>query len=459
MSKQTPKNQALRRIGLATKNANFDSTCKVCGEAIRGKAPKSAVVAVKNRFGGSRKNVWIHSDCVQIHLDADPETDVVIQDNLFDREKILFLGTDGDTPPPSEKKKPTPPPSEKKAEPKVPKKKPAPTFSVGEKTPEGGVLAGLIAPHLIEMVSEHVDASISNGLSQLAIPRPLVIKPIGDTPEVEVGLSHPAFDHLLEMGQIRTNSLAVGPAGSGKTFAAKQVFDTLSALPKEVGGFATPETVRFTIVSCHNEMMPSDIVGPMIPNVSDGSENHRVTEAVKTYRDGGVLVFDEFDRLMGGTAVAANMALANETWSMPDGTVINRSPDLFILCTANTLGQGKGRGPYSAAEVLDGATLNRFAGGILHWGYDMAFERQLISDDEITNFFHEVRRKATEANLVGRIISPRHMQTAWKQKHILKWSMEKIRQVSLADWNEKDLRTIGYDKTFIDGTISNGGAA
>ena len=65
---------------------------------------------------------------------------------------------------------------------------------------------------------------------------------------------------------------------------------------------------------------------------------------------------------MGGTAVAANMALANTEWSMPDGTVVKRHPDLFILATANTLGQGKGRSPYGSAEVLDGATLNRFAG-------------------------------------------------------------------------------------------------
>jgi hypothetical protein len=458
MSKQTPQNVALRSIGLSTKNANFDSTCKCCGEPIRGKAPKDPVVAVGNRFGGSRKQVWIHTTCVDVNIDTIPDTGRTIATQLSASQLTLFEGDDKKTPPKETPPKETPPKKIPKESPPTPKKEtPKPSYSVGEKTAEGGVLAGLIAPHLIDMVSDHVDSSIQSGLSQLAIPRPLVVKPLGEADEVEVGLAHPAFDHLLQMGQIRSNSLAVGPAGSGKTFAAKQVFDTLQALPSEVGGFVS-DKVRFTVVSCHNEMMPSDIVGPMIPNISDGSENHRITEAVKTYRDGGVLVFDEFDRLMGGTAVAANMALANETWTMPDGTVVHRSPDLYILCTANTLGQGKGRGPYSAAEVLDGATLNRFAGGIIHWDYDEAFERQLISDDEITNFFHEVRRKAKDANLVGRIISPRHMQTAWKQKHILKWSMERIRQISLADWTEKDLRTIGYDAKFIEGTTSFGGA-
>jgi MoxR-like ATPase len=198
----------------------------------------------------------------------------------------------------------------------------------------------------------------------------------------------------------------------------------------------------------------------MIPSIKDGTENHRMSEAVKTYRDGGVLVFDEFDRLMGGTAVAANMALANTEWSMPDGTVIKRHPDLFILATANTLGQGKGRSPYGAAEVLDGATLNRFAGGVIHWGYDMAFERQLIGDDSIPSFFHDLRSKADKAGLFGRIISPRSMLTAHKQKHILGWDMERIRRVAVADWSAKDLQTIGFEKKFIDLALAtNGGAA
>ena len=206
--------------------------------------------------------------------------------------------------------------------------------------------------------------------------------------------------------------------------------------------------------------MPSDIQGPMVPNISDGSENHRITNIVETFRDGGVLVFDEFDRLMGGTAVAANMALANDTWTMPDGTVIHKSPDLFILATTNTLGQGKGRGPYSAAEVLDGATLNRFANGIIHWGYDQAFERQLIGDDTITSFFHDLRSKADKAGLIGRIISPRHMINAKKQKHILGYDMETIRRISVRDWNRKDLKTVGFDDAFITNALgSNGGAA
>jgi hypothetical protein len=459
MSKQSPQNQALRNGGFQTKNANFDSTCKVCQQAIRGKAPKCPVVAVKIPTE-SRPQNWIHATCVDVNIHLHPETKKPVSDSLSAADLALFgEGKKAETPPPSEKKKTETPPKESKKPKSQPKVEVKP-LAVGSTDDAGGaVLAGLVAPHLIGMVSDHVGEQISQGLADLSLPRPLVVQPLGETDEVKVGLAHPCFDHLLEMGRIRTNTLASGPAGSGKTFAAEQVFNTLRQLPESQGGFAS-DSVRFTVLSCHNEMMPSDIVGPMIPNIKDGSENHRMTEVVKTYRDGGVLVFDEFDRLMGGTAVAANMALANETWAMPDGTVVHRSPDLFILATANTLGQGRGRSPYGAAEVLDGATLNRFAGGVIHWGYDRAFERQLISDDAITSFFHDLRSKADNAGLYGRIISPRHMLTALKQKQVLGWDMERIRRVAVADWSEKDLKTVGFEDAFISSALqTNGGAA
>lgn len=457
MSKQSPQNQALRTGGFQTKNANFDSTCKVCGGAIHGKGDKSPVVAVKIP-SESRKQNWIHATCVNIDLHLHPTEGTSVRKHLRPSDLSLF-GEPKKTPKPAPKSKDTPP-KETKPMPQTPKtpkpelKMPLPTEGDG-----GSVLAGLVAPHIIGMVSDHVVTAIEDGLSQLSMPRPLVVKPLGETDEIKVGLAHPCFDHLLEMGRIRQNTLASGPAGSGKTFAAEQVFKTLQSLPESQGGFSS-DSVRFTVISCHNEMMPSDIVGPMIPSIKDGTENHRMSEAVKTYRDGGVLVWDEFDRLMGGTAVAANMALANQEWSMPDGTVIKRHPDLFILATANTLGQGKGRSPYGAAEVLDGATLNRFAGGIIHWGYDMAFERQLIGDDSITSFFHDLRSKADKAGLFGRIISPRSMLTAHKQKHILGWDMERIRRVAVADWSEKDLKTVGFEPKFITSALAtNGGAA
>ena len=448
MSKQSTENQALRSGGFQTKNANYDGKCLVCGGAIHGKGDKSPVVAVKLPTQ-SRKQNWIHATCVDLDNHRSPTTGLTVRESLPANQHYLFTGDEKPKTPPKETKKP-------KSQPKV-EVKPLPV--VGSDDAGGAVLASLVSPHIMGMVSDHVQQQISQGLADLSLPRPLVVQPLGETDEVKVGLAHPCFDHLLEMGRIRTNTLASGPAGSGKTFAAEQVFNTLRQLPESQGGFAS-DSVRFTILSCHNEMMPSDIVGPMIPNIKDGSENHRMTEVVKTYRDGGVLVFDEFDRLMGGTAVAANMALANETWSMPDGTVVPRSPDLFILATANTLGQGRGRSPYGAAEVLDGATLNRFAGGVIHWGYDRAFERQLISDDAITSFFHDLRSKADDAGLYGRIISPRHMLTALKQKQVLGWDMERIRRVAVADWSEKDLKTVGFEPAFITSALqTNGGAA
>ena len=455
---QTEKSLALRDAGLATKNANFDSNCPVCLKAIRGKAPKCPVSAVKIP-SSSRKQNWIHTDCVDITYHQKPDEGLIIQTYLTHIQIRLF--DDGDAKDEAPK---TP-----KETPKMPKKdapKPKPKIAIAPITSGdgdgGSVLAGLVAPHIIGMVEAYIESEISTKMADISMPRNLVLKDMGDCPDFDVGLVHPLFDEALQMARIRQNVLITGGAGSGKTFAMQQIFDTLKSIPAELGGFANPDKVRFELVSCHSEMQPSDIVGAMIPSIGGkaGVQTHIMAQAPKVFRDGGIMVWDEFDSLHGGTAIACNAMLSGEKWVMPDGSVIDKSPDCIIIATCNTLGQGKGRGAYSSREVLDGATLNRFANGIIHWGYDMAFERQLIGDDEITSFFHDLRSKAESAGLEKRIISPRHMLTAKKQKHILGWSMETIRKVSLRDWNEKDLRTVGFEASFIEATLAtNGGAA
>ena len=480
MSKQNETNKLLRAVGLKVKNANFDANCKVCGGEIRGKAPKHAVVCVKLPTE-SRKKSWIHTECIDVqehllpedHTFANQQIDYAIVHGGFSTDEFktaykadfgkeyLLKQRDGSRETPKETPKKETPPSKKETPKPKPVKVSIPTAASGE---AGDVLAGLVAPSLIGMVSNHVQSEIASQLAAMSLPRPLVVKPLGeDSRELEVGLTHPCFEHALDLAKIRANAYSCGAAGSGKTFAAKQIFETLLHLPKENGGFANKNLTledNFVILSCHNEMMPSDIVGGMIPQINpkgDGEvEVHRRSDVVKTYASGGIIVLDEFPCLVGGTAIAANAALAGDTWRMPDGSVVNRSDDLWILATGNTLGQGSGRSGYIANETLDMSTLNRFAGGVIHWGYDRAFERELIQDDEIVNFFHEVRSKAESAG-IRRIISPRHMQTAYKQKHVLGWNGNRWRTTALADWNEKDLRAIGYDKSFIDD--ATGGAA
>jgi hypothetical protein len=451
MSQKDPKQAALRDGGFQTKNANYDGSCPACDGVIDGKT-KHPVVAVANRWNGSRKQRWIHISCLR-QEDGHPDTGNSVVASLTKRGVATVF--DGEEPksPPKETPKETPPPKVKT----MPQKQtPAPDAT--KPTEAGDALSAIVLPSLLRDVTGHIEQTISDGLAALNVPRALTVQQVGDLPEVEVGLAHPRFDVLLDLARIRQNVLAVGPAGSGKTFAAEQVFQTLCKMDPSSGGFTT-DTPRFTVVSCYGEMMPSDIVGPMVPNVSDGSEKHRITEAVLTYRDGGVLVWDEFDSLVGDTAIAANAALSGESWTMPDGTVIRKHPDFVCMATANTFGQGKGRGPYGSRNTLDGATLNRFAGGVIRWGYDLTFERALIGDDEVVGWFHDLRTKAESCGLDGRIVGPRNMMAAARQKNVLGWSKTQWTQQALRDWSEKDLRTVGMDSTFINETTSFGGAA
>jgi len=243
----------------------------------------------------------------------------------------------------------------------------------------------------MDSAMDHADAAAAAASGGQRTPN-LVIKvntkqyeASGDKPR------HCLFKHLLLLASTRNpdgtlgNYYLYGPAGSGKTTAAKQVADTLG--------------MSFYFTSAvHDEFKLTGFV-----NAGGSLVRSTFRDA---YENGGVFLFDEIDRSNPSAVAVFNAALANGHMDFPDGKV-ERHKDCLILAAGNTVGLG-GDAEYSTAQKLDGASTDRFE--YLHFPVDETMERAATprEHDGWLEIVRSVRRKAAEVKLRGRpIATPR----------------------------------------------------
>lgn len=214
------------------------------------------------------------------------------------------------------------------------------------------------------------------------------IKVITETGEHELnGLMHNQFERLLQLMTLTYPVMLVGPAGSGKTFAAEQAADALG--------------LDFYAISVGAQTSKSDLLGYM----------HAGGEYVRTafrdaYENGGVFLMDEVDAGNPNVLIVLNSALAGGFCSFPDG-MIRRHKDFKFVATANTYGRGASR-EYVGRNQIDAATLDRFI--TLDWQIDETLERAMIEKFTHGNRWLKVvagLRKVVEDHSYRIILSPR----------------------------------------------------
>lgn len=164
---------------------------------------------------------------------------------------------------------------------------------------------------------------------------------------------HHKFPLLAAAVAARVNIMLVGPAGSGKTTAAKQAADALG-LPFYGTGAINSEYKLTGFIDAQGRIVS--------------------TAFRKAFEHGGVFLFDEMDASLPAALLAFNSALANDWMDFPDGC-IKRHPDFCVIAGANTFGSGADR-QYVGRNQLDAASIDRYA--VLDWGYDETLEASLI---------------------------------------------------------------------------------
>lgn len=201
------------------------------------------------------------------------------------------------------------------------------------------------------------------------------------TQTIKIGLAHHKFPLLvkwaksLENGQ--RNIWIAGPAGSGKTHAAKQLAGVLFAdckcdtcVAPSVSAYDHAENHYFYTGAIDTEYKLSGFI--------DANGVIHNTQFKTAWREGGVFLFDEIDRSLTGALLKFNAALANAYCDFPEGS-IKRNPNCYILAAANTWGFG-GDANYVGANKIDAAFLSRFVPKI-SWQYDTDLELALVGTD------------------------------------------------------------------------------
>lgn len=135
----------------------------------------------------------------------------------------------------------------------------------------------------------------------------------------------------------------VGETGTGKTELLLYVADRLN------------EPVY--MVKCHAGLMPEDLEGSRI--LVDGKTPFQPGPAVKGYSHGGLIIFDEIDKVNQVTGAALHGLLEGKPWPVEQiGVTLSKSRMCRIAATGNTTGEG-GDENYSSSQKMDDALRSR----------------------------------------------------------------------------------------------------
>ena len=178
------------------------------------------------------------------------------------------------------------------------------------------------------------------------------------TPSSSDKLEHWQLPLLQAIVETNRQALIVGGAGSGKTTIAETIAQKL--------GFDVDK--EFYSISLSSGVSEAHLSGRMVM-----TGEFLDTEFLNIVENGGVILLDEFDNADPDVLVGLNSLLANDLISCPlrrGAEQAIRNENCYIICTANTWGNGSGGSSGYQRKQLDSATLDRFVGSKFYMGQD-----------------------------------------------------------------------------------------
>ena len=245
------------------------------------------------------------------------------------------------------------------------------------------------------------------------------------------GAVHDAFEAVASWVGINIPVLVKGPAGTGKSFLAKQVAEALG-LP-------------FAEMSLSGGTAEHHFVGSRLPG-KDGAFEHRTTPFLECYENGGVVLLDEVDACDENVLLSINNGIANGRLAVPgrdDAPFAIKHKDFRLIAAANTYGTGPSA-MYVGRNQLDAAFLDRFA--VMDVDYDRKLERALCADaQQVANRWWEIREAAASKQL-RRVVSTRSLLRAVVMHKSLGYSVDKCVEVFTTSWTADECKAVGVTR-------------
>lgn len=233
---------------------------------------------------------------------------------------------------------------------------------------------------------EHVIASIVDSRIKAIAPKlesgraseVVVVKSANGAKKIE-GLVHEKFTEVLAMvindRTAKKSPYLAGPAGTGKNVICEQVAEALG-LPFYYTNKVTDEY---------------QVIGYM-----DANGNYHATPFYEAFKNGGVFMLDEMDASDESALLTLNSALANYSFTFPNGESVKASDDFHAIGAGNTYGKGASV-QYNGRNKLDDSSMNRFATELID--YDKRIENSLTNDKDLLNYCRAFRKACKRAEL------------------------------------------------------------
>jgi len=203
-------------------------------------------------------------------------------------------------------------------------------------------------------------------------------------PSRTVARAHNTLPLLVKSATLRRPIMLVGPAGSGKTTAGKQLAE-INDVPFYANSNSEADTryLAFGGVNAGGTYNPGYLYEPM--------------------KYGGVLLDDELDAGNPSVMVSKNTAIENRFAQFPNGEMVHAHPNFIYVGSANTYGRGADR-IYVGRTPIDGASLNRFI--FIDWDYDEDLENEISVNPKWTAWVQKVRKVVFDHKM-RYVVSPR----------------------------------------------------
>lgn len=240
------------------------------------------------------------------------------------------------------------------------------------------VEAGINEKLVIELIKKH---SLAPTVTEIFLRDPVTLD------VKDLGKQHQMFGTLLtvltakDSNGYSLNVWLTGPAGSGKTTAAREC---ARALDKQF----------YFTGAMDNQYGLSGFI--------DAGGKVVRTPFRECYETGGVFLWDEVDACSPNALLWANAALANHHCAFPD-KIVERHKDCIVIAAANTWGLGA-TNDYVGRMKLDAAFIDRFVQ--ISWDIDEALESATCGNEGWSRIVQKVR-KNVKAKGMKVVVSPR----------------------------------------------------